>query len=182
MQLTVISAIFIALLLGENLSVEGLDRDQVWMGGNIDGFRSAMLVAGSIILLWSLMRFSARKALSRMERAGGGDRRIRRLPNRIELLMRVMLLGTFVSQLTAGGWGRWVYVEARLQRMVLIDEIVMLVPFVLMLLLKWHSLYPINRFIRESAITEQLMEGLSARPVWSRGQYISFQARHGLPE
>ena len=180
MQLAVISAVFISLLIGESLSVEGLDRGQAWMGGDIGGFRSAALVAGSIILLWSLMRISAMKVVLRMKRAAGGDRRVRRLPARFEMLTQVMLLGTFVLQLTACGWGKLVYVEARLQRLVMIDEFVMLLPFVLMLLLKWHCVYPINRFIREGAITEQLMDGLSARPVWSRGQYISFQARHGL--
>ncbi len=179
MQFTIIIAVFMALLAGENANSS--PQDQLpWMSGHFSGFSAVSFTMGTILLLWSLMRAISQMFLRRMERVGMPDRTSLRLPGRIDLLTRTIIIVTFATQLTIGGWGYLAGVQWHLRRVVLADEIVLLGPFIVMLIMKWHCFYPINRYVREYVVAGQLAEGLSARPVWTRRQYVSFQIRHGL--
>jgi len=179
MQFTVIIAVFIALLAGENTSSTPQDMFP-WTSGHLSGLSAMSFTAGTILLLWSLMRVTSKIFLRRMERVGIPNRSSLRLPGRIDLLTRIVIVVMFAIQLTIGGWGQLTVVEWHLRRVVLADEVVLLGPFIIMLILKWHCFYPINRYIREYVVAGQLAEGLSARPVWTRRQYVSFQIRHSL--
>lgn len=165
-----------ALLVSDIATAE---ETNVWIN-YFSGVGSLAFVGGTIILLWSLMHLTGRLVLHRLERVGAHHRSTLRLPGRIELLLRILVVITYGCQLFLGGWGKLVGVEWQLQRLVLVDELVLLLPFIVAMLMKWWCLYPINRFVREYVVAGQLAEGISARPVWSRRQYISFQFRHGL--
>jgi len=182
-QLTVIVAVFMALLIGETANADNADGGTVWWMNHFNGLSSLAFVAGLVLLLWSLMQITCRSLLLRMERLvqqGNSTKAALRLPGRIDLLMRVLLIGAFGTQLTVGGWAGLTYTQWRLQRFVLVDEVVLLLPFMIMMFVKWYCFYPVSRFVREYIVAGQLVEGLPARPVWTRRQYMSFQMRHGM--
>lgn len=150
-----------------------------WMG-QFNPTRVILLEVGLIVLVWALARITAQTVLKRLERSKFLEGPLQRLPGQVDLLMRIILLTVFALQITIGGWGRLIVIHWQLGRFILIDELLLLMPFVIIQLIKWYYFYPINRFIKEYIVAGQLEEGLSARPVWSRWQYISFQIRHNL--
>jgi len=177
-QLTIILAIFLAVLIGENfadLSSQLYPKvpDWTWQ-------RSVTMIVGSTLLIWSLMRLTANIAVAKLTRSQKAGRLSLGLPGRMDLLMQIIIVGIFAVQLSICGWAKVVRLDFQLARLIALDEILLILPFVLMLLLKWHCFYPVNRFVREYIMMGQLSEGLAARPVWTRPQYISFHLRHGL--
>jgi len=179
MQLSVILAFMTAIFVGESLCTEKIDPSLEWLG-TMRGMRAVMLTGGSLLLSWVLMRFSCQTLLGRLQKEGNPSRRGLRLPGRLDLWLRIFVLGMFGIQLTVGGWGYFVCREIKLQRIVLMDEMALILPFIIMMYMKWYCFYPINRYIREYVVAGQLAEGLATRPVWTRREYISFQSRHGM--
>ena len=176
MQITVILAVLMAMLTADRLS----DGQSLWPGLIVpDAHQSVAFTAGIILLVWSLMRLAVRHLIGRLGR-GGTQPSVLRLPGRVDLIMRIAVLLSFAIILTVGGWAHTVCVSWPLADLVLVDEVALLLPFIVLHLLKLHSFYPVNRFIKEYIVAGQLAEGLSARPVWSLGQYISFNLRSGL--
>ncbi len=162
-----------ALLAGDSMPLP------VWMSKYV-GIRSAALISGSLLGLWSLINVSRMLLISKMERQEQLGRSMLRLPGRVELVMQVMILSLFALQLTIGGWAYLVCEQLELRRYILLDELMLLAPYLAMLLIKWHCFYPVNRHIKEYITAGQLSMGMAARPVWSRREYMSFQLRHGL--
>ena len=174
MQLTVILALFIALLAGEAAA-----EDPQWM----DYFSpsgTAALMVGTMLLVWSLSRLAGNKLRQRLIREGVAGKGVLRLPGRVDLLMRVVLLGVYGFQLTVGGYARLVEIQWGLRGWVLVDEVLLIGPLVLLMVGHWYCFYPVNRMIREYVMLGHLAEGLAARPVWSVGQYLMFQLRGSL--
>jgi len=173
-QITVILAVLLAMLVGESAT-----ELPVWLN-RFEGPSCLAMVAGSMLLLWSLSRLSAKMLLGRLEQAGQSVRSVLRLPGKIDVMMQVMILSLFAVQLTIGGWGRLVCVRWQLSELILIDELLIISPFIVMLIIKWYFFYPVNRFIKEYIVAGQLAGGISTRPVWSRRQYLSFNIRHHI--
>ena len=179
MQITIILGIFLALLVGEILSGTGEEGPAKWLS-NFTGPQSAVLITGLTLLTWSLMRVVSRQVVAKLKRTEWPQPAVLRLPGRVDLLLRATVLGAFAVQLTVGGWAHLICGRWRLQRFILLDEILLILPFLVLILLQWNCFYPVNRFVREYVMTGQLAEGLAARPVWRRSQYMSFNIRGGL--
>jgi len=73
-------------------------------------------------------------------------------------------------------WSRVVRVDWGLGDAFLVDELLILAPAILALLLSWAAFYEVDRTVRLARAAAQ------AEPatVWSRGGYLLFQARHQL--
>jgi len=168
-----------ALFAGEIMIGPGWSDFRDWMS-RLGGMRSVALVMGMILLMWAFMRVVSRQVVLKLEATELPHPKALRLPGRVDLLMRITILCAFGLQLTAGGWANLICREWQLQQIVLLDEIFLMLPFVLMILMNWYCFYPVNRFVREYVVTGQLADGLSARPVWSRSQYMSFNIRGSL--
>ncbi|RLJ00425.1 MAG: hypothetical protein DRP08_06585, partial [Candidatus Aenigmatarchaeota archaeon] len=146
----------------------------------VDISYAPIFLVGSILILWSLSRIVSLQVVRRMERMGVAGSGVLRLPGRWDMVLRIIILMMFAAQLILGGWAQLIQVEWRMHRFILADELLLLLPFLLMIILFWHSYYPVNRFVREHIVAGQLAEGMAARPVWSRSQYISFNVRTGI--
>jgi len=178
-QLNIILGILMALFAGEIMSGPDWSDLRDWMS-RMGGMQSVALVTGMILLMWAFMRVVSRQVVLKLEATELPHPKALRLPGRVDLLMRITILCAFGLQLTAGGWTHVICLEWRLQRIVLLDEIFLMLPFIVMILMNWYCFYPVNRFVREYVVTGQLADGLSARPVWSRSQYMSFHIRGSL--
>ncbi len=179
MQLTVILAVFIALLLEDCwINYPGLadvEFLQVMQGGSVP-----VLTVGVLVLTWAMYRFWNQRVLRLLEAGASIQQNNLQLPQRLDMISRTMNILVYVLLLTVGGWSRQIYIGWELQRFVLLDEIALLLPFILLLIANWHASYPINRFIREYIVMGQITMGLAARPVWNITQFILFQLRHGV--
>jgi len=61
-----------------------------------------------------------------------------------------------------------------------LDELVMLLPFVLWIVAGYLFLYPADRAIRESMLGHMLYLSEPVHPIWSRRQYLAFQLQFQL--
>jgi STE24 endopeptidase len=182
-QISILVAVFF-FLFAAGIVQDPSVKPSVWTGvwGDMDSAvtRSLGLMVGSTLLFWSAVRLTAQMLLKRMQRLGWENRRAMRLPGRIDLVVQTLLLALFAAQITVGGWTRVVLQNWELGNSILIWEICLIVPFIILMIIKWTCYYPINRFIRMHIVVEQLTDSISVRPVWKLGHYLSFQLRHGL--
>ena len=63
---------------------------------------------------------------------------------------------------------------------VLIDELLVLLPTLLLYAWGWWAYYPVERRIREAALIGRLDSGLPVYPIWTRPQYLLAQVRHQM--
>ncbi len=59
-----------------------------------------------------------------------------------------------------------------------LDELIMLAPFLVGLLIAWIMLYPADRAVRQVAMELQLWVAAPVHPVWGLRAYLSFMFRH----
>jgi STE24 endopeptidase len=178
MQITVILAMLLAVLVSET-SAEELAAIGLAPVGLKSG-PALILLAGTMLVWWSLMRAWANLLLGKMRRAGWYGRNVWRWPGRTDWMCQVLSMALFGFLLTTGGWAGFVGGELKARHLVGLWETALIFPFAIFSILKWDSFYPVNRYMREYIVVGQLAEGMSARPVWSRGEYLSFHVRHHL--
>lgn len=106
MQITIILGIFLALSVGELLNVTGEEGPAKWLS-NFTGPQSAVFITGLTLLTWSLMRVVSGQVVSKLKRTEWPQPAVLLLPGRVDLLMRVVILGVFALQLTEGGVGEF---------------------------------------------------------------------------
>ncbi len=122
---------------------------------------TGLLVPGSCLAYAVLGSLIARTYLARF-RSGGG---LPVFPSfvRCMILYRVLLLLLFAAQVHVLLWPVFVDYTLRLQHVILVEELVLLSPFVLALFLSWIPLYRLDRELKRSE--------------WSLGAYLRFQSR-----
>ncbi len=79
----------------------------------------------------------------------------------------VILCNLSWPQLVRGNWG--------LERAFLLDEVLILAPVLLPLIVAWGAFYDVDRAVRRGQSKDN-----SAVRIWSRGEYLSFHIRHYL--
>ena len=65
-------------------------------------------------------------------------------------------------------------------RVILIDELLFLLPPLLLLVFSWWAYYPIDRRLREASLIRMIDAGIPIHPIWTRGQYLLSQVRHQI--
>lgn len=163
MQIVVLAAFMIVMMLRG----ASLDQTPGWLIAPAVGLYLLGALAISRINTVLYLRASAR-----------GEGRSPRAMKRHSLLAtatRLWLLAGLVV-IVLLGYGRWVDHGLHLATVPLAAEAVTLAPFVVGLLLVWLADYPFHREIwRASHPASE-----AARPGWSLGQYIDYNARHHL--
>ncbi|MFK7789198.1 MAG: M48 family metallopeptidase [Phycisphaeraceae bacterium] len=98
--------------------------------------------------------------------------------NRLEAMtsaMPLLLLCLFVIDLSAGGLR---HLRIPLQHTVLIDELLMMLPTLLVAVWAWSMYYPVDRRLREAVIFREADAGRPIYPLLTRGDYVLMQLRH----
>ena len=148
-HITVIIAVFAALLAGQHAAQQDEAAIEAF---RFDAVQVVVLVVGTVLIFWSLSRMAAKMLLDRLRRHGWSRPGSLRLPSRFSFVTNVAMLGAFTGQLIYIGWADLVCAQWRLGRVVLLDEVMLVLPFVGLQLLKWHSFYPVNRYIKEYVV------------------------------
>lgn len=138
------------------------------------------VVIGQVVLAAATGLVYARRVCRRL------DRHPERLSSAQQSLAQggTTLGGVLLAGLVAGIYGTdWVRIvrswEA-LPRIWALDEVIILLPFLLSILAGWIALYPADRAIRQVALELSLWSLAPARPVWRLGQYLSFNLRQNV--
>lgn len=114
-----------------------------------------------------LLRKDAAKRLRRLERIGG--------------MYRVAVLLLFTLDLHVGLLAKVrlaIAETVHIQRFVLLDELIVLLPTLITLGLSWWAYYPIDRRLREASMMKRFDQGLPVYPMWTRWQYVGSQYRY----
>ncbi len=107
---------------------------------------------------------------------GSPARTLRRL-DLATSIYRMMALLLFVVDLAMGAL---VGVRQAIGNLVLVDEVLVMLPALLMVGAEWFLYYPIHRRLREAVTLGRLDAGLMLYPIQSRGQFLLSQFRHQL--
>ncbi|MFW6065525.1 MAG: M48 family metallopeptidase [Planctomycetota bacterium] len=166
MQIVVIAAFVTALsLLEAPLQL----ADARWAGPAVPAY-----------LLIALVLSGANTALSlrSIARQGGPSSRILRRYNRLLIVSRFWLIAGLAATLLMGFASA--VRQAGLMSVPLAAELVALAPFAAALMLTWATEYPFHLAVRRHIARREALQGQPPRPVWTLGQYLTFNLRHHL--
>lgn len=149
---------------------EALPPD-AWPGLGLAPVVCIVLLPKIVLLLGYAMLCQA--ALRRLGTKSGAAW-IRRL-EQVTTLLPMTLLVLYMADLGAGAL-RWARVPFR--HTVLVDELMVMFPTLLTLLVAWAIYYPLDRRMRESAMIGRIDRGLPIYTPPTRGQYLLAQLRH----
>ena len=179
MQVIVIVAVFLAVAAQEGLADMNPEQLPQWFMA-ISGYRSALFIMGTLVLFWALLRSVISFLLLKLSHEGEIQWSYMRIPNRLDTISGFTMIAIYGLQLTYGGWCLTVQNDWGIRGWILLDEVILLAPFLALMTVKLVCFYPVNRFVKEYVVAGQLQEGLSARPVWTLKRYLIFQIRHGV--
>jgi STE24 endopeptidase len=93
---------------------------------------------------------------------------------RFRFLHFALTIAVYVLTVFQVGWGWVVREHWRLQNVVLLDELLILAPFLAALVLGWFSFYRVERALHDTSSAH------AAAPFWGRAAYVWFHVRHQL--
>ena len=111
-------------------------------------------------------------------RAKLGTGKGQRTLNQLEALtsaLPFLLLSLFIVDLSAGALR---HIRVPLQHTVLIDELLVMLPTLLVAAWAWAAYFPVDRRLREALIMRDADAGRPVYPLLSRGAYVLMQLRH----
>lgn len=92
--------------------------------------------------------------------------------------VRIALIVGFSAGVYLTDWTRYVRGVAWMKPIYGLDEMVILSPFLVSVMLAWLVLYPADRAIRQVSLELRLWAAQPARPVWQLASYLAFMFRH----
>jgi STE24 endopeptidase len=95
-------------------------------------------------------------------------------------IWRWAALACLAFNLICAEWPRVVRADWRLLDWTALDDVVVLLPYLLTIVAGWALLYPADRAIRWMVMESRLVSGAPVHPVWSFRQYMSFNFRYQM--
>jgi len=128
-----------------------------------DPIEAAGAMVASVIAYGFLAALTTRRFLRRVAAAGESRAAVRGYGRAI-MLQRALLVAMYCVQVYCLAWPQVVFEGLKLRGWPLVHEVLVLLPFLVMLLLSWVQLHRIDQFVRHSE--------------WPLAQYVVFQFRH----
>ncbi len=147
---------------------------------------SAMIVGAYVVAATLAAALSTRLVARRLEREPAWLPSAQRQMARGGTVVRAILFAGLLATVYGTSWARMVRsLQIPLgggRRLAVasvwgLDELVILAPFFLAILLSWVAIYPADRAIRQVALELRLWSASPARPVWRLRQFLSFMFR-----
>lgn len=175
--------IFVALYLHDIMTTVEVTRD-----GEFVRFGEAMpsdvwpSLSGWVVLLIVLLPklfvglsygLACRRTRKKLGTAGG--QKALNLLEAMTAALPFLLLGLFILDLSSGSLRA---VRVYLHHVVLIDELLVMLPTLLIAAFAWSAYYPVDRRLREAVIFRHADEGRPLYPLLTRSGYVVMQLRH----
>ncbi len=165
MPLSVLLAIFVAFWSPTASAIDPSPMSRLELA------RCALLTLGAIAsvgLASGLLGLWTTRAVSRL----GASNRLRRHYHRATRVLELLTLMVFGLSVHEIGWGRAVEVGLGLQGTILLDQALILSPFLLMLLVHWWGLYPAEQALKLGHLGRARARGVEG--------YLLLKARQAL--
>jgi Zn-dependent protease with chaperone function len=140
------------------------------MHGSAVGVSLGAKLVMALFYWWMCVR--ARRLMS----APGGGLALRRV-EWAGMVYRQMVLVLYAQDLW---YGMLLLIRKTIGDLILVDEMLVMLPSFGMVVWSWWAYYPIERRVREASLLRQLDSGQPVHAIWTRGQYVVFQARHQM--
>lgn len=102
-----------------------------------------------------------------------------KMADRAGLVFRTGVMALFAVDLLFA-FGPWVRLRLQLGRLFLLDELVLVLPTLLMFVAGWWLYYPVDRKLRDARLIRDLDQGRPLEPIWTRSKYVFYQFRHAI--
>lgn len=94
--------------------------------------------------------------------------------------IRFFLIASFAASMYLTDWSRFVRHVDWMRRIWGLDEMVMMLPFLLGVVVSWIALYPADKGVRYVSFEMRLWASQPGRPVWTLWSYLVFMLRHNV--
>lgn len=143
----------------------------VWPG--LSAWAVLLIVVLPKVLLGLSYALACRRTRKRLGSSGG--QRALNLLEAMTSALPLVLLCLFIIDLSAGALRQ---LRVALQHTVLIDEVLVMLPTLLVAVWAWSAYYPVDRRLREALIMRDADAGRPVYPLLTRGAYVLMQLRH----
>jgi STE24 endopeptidase len=126
---------------------------------------------GGLLLLWLASALPAWRVRRQLVQSATPPRRTLVWYGRVRMLHLLLVLVVYLATLFVFGWGHTVRRAWGLGQAIAIDELLILLPFMLGLLIGWNNFYTVERTLHEAGRQD------GRPPFWSRSAYLLFQSR-----
>lgn len=143
-----------------------------WLGPSLTGLVVVLISLSAWLLVW-IHASVARREIDRT----GSLRPLFRVGRTASLAVFVGASSTCIGIAVLG----WLdAIRAVVGNVILVDELLAILPFVLVVMGNWWAIEPLERRMREATLLRQLDEGSPVYDVPSRGMSVWMHVRHGL--
>jgi len=151
--------------------------------GRPASWKMGALIAGAVAIIWVLSYLVAHRTVGGFRTGAGGAARRAVRYHRLLWGLRGLILGLYLVLIFEAGWPAFVYHTLRVPDWLVIDNWVMILPFVTMLLAHWIPIYRVDVLFRQRQASTAVLEPISGVPLepfrpWSLGQYVGHHLRH----
>lgn len=163
----------VIVVLGSLLVVEHFDTGWVLLLGPSGPFAVFFSFLALILIMTRLAQLRASDAL---DESGGSIIRLQSLYSRCQRLLIALAAVAHFGLVFGTQWPQ--YCTDLVGRYAAgLDELLMLVPFLVLISVGYMKLYPVDRLIRQGLMGELLHYYEPVHPIWTQRQYVSFQLR-----
>jgi STE24 endopeptidase len=135
---------------------------------------AALLTGFGVAASGVIAHLLARHFASQLYQMPGERSYILRWYGRARLLHLLLTLGIYLVSLYWIRWGEVVRYHWNLDQAILVDELLILAPFLVSLILGWFFFYQVEKALAETALSP------GDKEFWSRPAYVLFHVRHYL--
>ena len=134
---------------------------------------------GFLALILITTRLARLRAMDQFDRGTPGIYSLQAIYARTQQTMRGLAAGGHFALFFCTSWPMLTR-EILGERLGGLDELAMLVPFMVLFSSGYLMIYPIDRILREEMTGDLLYLFEPVQPIWTRGQYLSFQMRFNV--
>ncbi len=144
------------------------------------GTWSLMVAIGQLPLWWAVARAWSAYAHRRLQGPVNGVEAAQITYHRSALVLRLLVFVGFAADLFLTRWPALIERLPYLPPWSALEDLIVISPFLVGLVLVWHALFPIDRALRKHIIHLRKWDGMYRARVWTLGEYLSFNLRHQI--
>jgi len=139
---------------------------------------TALIIVGQVVLAGAIGGIGSLLVRRRLDRDPAWLPSAQQRLSQCSTFLRFFLIAAFAAGMYLTPWSITIRQITWMRRVWGLDEMVMMTPFLLGVLVSWIALYPADRGIRHVSFELRLWSSQPGRPAWSLAAYLLFMFRH----